>query len=342
MRRLRSLTESPLRLGLAISGVLLLGLFASETLLQRWPGIAAYSAGGALARQTEGILRDLRIAVVHCLLAGYLPAALLAVVQGGRQTVLSLQRALDCSPEECRKLADSMRLNPWIVAGVVLIGLTVAYAGPFIVPPVPETPWNPVTWSPEVAWHRVLGPLLGALAATLAYAIVALSRRMSRLASDLSRIDLLDLTPLLPFTQQGLTNALLLVGFVSIAGLTLLTETGFGLLALVSGGPVLAAAGMAFVLPLRGVHRRIRSAKQTELAWVDARIRGLGTVLRGRTGGHDGELADLAAYRDLIRDVQEWPISAGAYLRFAFYMLIPVISWAAAALMERVIDAIVS
>jgi len=340
--RWRAVVGSPLRLGLGLSGFLLLGLFVSETLLGRWPAIASYWTEGALARQSEGLLRDLRIAIVHCLLAGYLPAALFAVLRGARQTVLSLQDALECSPEECRRLADSLRLNPAGVAGFVVLGLALSFAGPFIVPPVPETPWNPATWGPEVAWHRVLGPILGALGGVLAYSILSLSRRMSSLASDLSRIDLLHLSPLVPFTQQGLTNALLLVGFVSIGGLMLLTETGFGLLALLSGGTVLVAAGLALVLPLRGVHRRIREAKQSELAWVEARMRGLRAVVRGGTAGHDGQFADLVAYRDLIRDVAEWPIGAGGYARFAFYVLIPVISWAAAALVERAIDVLVA
>ena len=39
-------------------------------------------------------------------------------------------------------------------------------------------------------------------------------------------IDLFDLDPLVPFTQRGLGNALLLMGFVAIGGLMVLTETG--------------------------------------------------------------------------------------------------------------------
>jgi hypothetical protein len=331
-----------LRLGLTISGLLLLGLMVSETLLDRWPGIARASQGGALARQSAGILRDLRIAIVHCLLAGYLPAAFLAVIRGGKRTVFALQGALDCSAEECEALARSIRFSPGGLAAAGLIGLGLGFMGPYIVPPVPEAPWNPAAWSAEVAWHRVLNPVISVSGAILIYAIVAVSRRMSRLATELTSIDILNVRPLLPFTQQGLTNALLLMGLVSIYGLMLLTETGFGLIALVVAGTILPIAGLALVLPLRGVHGKIKKAKRAELEWVDAALASRREELKApQKMGSAGDFADLAAYRDLVRDVQEWPISATAYVRFVLYLLIPLVSWAAAALVERFVDVLV-
>ncbi len=331
----------PLRLGLTVSGVLLLALLVSELVFDRWPAIAQASQDGALARQGEGILRDLRIAIVHCLLAGYLPAAFLAVLRNGRRTVFALQGALDCTPEECGALADSIRLSAVGLAAAATIGLVFAFTGPYIVPPVPQTPWNPVSWNAEVAWHRVLGLWMAPWVGMLAYAIVAMSRRMSRLAADLKSIDLFDLKPLLPFTQQGLGNALLLMGFVAIAGLMLLTETGFDLLGLLVGPVILIAAGLALALPMRGVHRRITQGKAAELEWVDTKLRQQRTVLKGGEDRTSGDLSDLAAYRDLVRAVPDWPINASSYVRFGLYLLIPIVSWAAAALVERLIDVIV-
>ncbi len=342
MRRLRWFVGSPLRLGMTISGLLLLVLLVSETALDRWPGIAQASRGGALSRQPEGILRDFRIALVHCLLVGYLPAAFLAVVRGGRRTVFALQGALDCTWEECETLASSIRFSPGGLTVAALIGLGLGFIGPYIVQPVPEDVWTPATWTPEVTWHRVLGPLIAAWAAVLVYAIVAVSRRMSRLAIQLKSIDLFDLRPLLPFTQLGLTSALMLLGLASIYGLMLLTETGFGLMVSAVMGTILPIAGMALILPVRGVHRRIKQAKDSELGWVtaelDRRVVGLKASGESRV---TGQFADLAAYRGLVRDVQEWPISTSTYIRFGLYLLIPVVSWAAAALVERLVDALV-
>jgi hypothetical protein len=341
VKRLRWLLESPVRLGLTISGVLLLGFLVSETLLDRWPALAVASQDGALARQNTGVLRDFRIAIVHCLLVGYVPAAFLAVVRGGRKTVRDLQAALDCTPDECEALAGSIRFSSIGLTVAVLIGLAIGVGTPYLAPPVPEDLWNPATWDAEVVWHRILGPLLAMGSVVLAYAIVSVSRRMSRLAVDLKSIDLFDLDPLIPFTQRGLGNALLLMGFVAIAGLMVLTETGFGLLGLLVGSAILLAAGMAFVLPLRGVHRRIKQAKGAELEWVDAELRQQRTVLKSGEERTSGDLSDLAAYRDLVRSVRDWPITTSSYVRFALYLLIPVVSWAAAALVERFIDALI-
>ncbi|MBT8477894.1 MAG: hypothetical protein KJO06_03180 [Gemmatimonadetes bacterium] len=341
MKRLRGLAASPLRLGLTVSGILVLALLVSELVFDRWPAIAQVSREGAFARQPEGILRDLRIAVVHCLLAGYLPAAFLAVLRNGRRTVFALQGALDCTPEECGALADSIRFSTVGLAAAAALGLVFAFTGPLIVPPVPQSPWSPISWNAEVAWHRILGLWVGLWGGMLGYAILAVSRRMSRLAADLKSIDLFDLQPLLPFTQQGLGNALLLMGFVAIAGLMVLTETGFGLIGLAVGTVILIAAGLALALPLRGVHRRIKQAKAAELDWVDTKLRQQRTVLKSGEDRTSGDLSDLAAYRDLIKDVPDWPINASGYVRFGLYLLIPIVSWAAAALVERFIDALV-
>ena len=341
--RIRLSRVSPLKLGLGISGVLLVAFLAWETAFDRWPGIIDAARAGALSRQPVGILRDFRIGLVHVLMVGYLPAALLAVVRGGRRTVYELQGALACTDDECAALAASVRLLPSGLAVAAVVGLLFGFASPYITPPVPAHLWDPQTWNPEVAWHRVLGPFVAAAGFLLSYAVVAVSRRMSQLAASLSAVDLLDLRPLQPFTRLGLTNALLGLGFISIAGLMVVTEAGFGLLGLIFGPGILLVSGAALLLPMRGVHARIRQAKADELTWVDDRILDQRTTLKldGRAKA-PGELADLAAYRKLVEGVPDWPVGASSYMRFALYLLIPLLSWAAAALVERFVNALIS
>jgi hypothetical protein len=92
-----------------------------------------------------------------------------------------------------------------------------------------------------------------------------------------------------------------------------------------------SAAGM--LLPVRGVHLRIRSAKDAELDWCRERLR------EARAGlASDARLADLLAYRAFVEEVREWPFDASTLVRFALYLLIPLGSWAGGALVERVID----
>ena len=329
---------STLRLGLTISGILIVALLVSETVLGRWTGLLQEGPLQPFAQRSGGILRDLRLAVVHCLLVGYVPAAFLHVLRSGRKTVHALQDALACTPEECDELAESVRfsLPGLIVVGV--IGFAIALATPYFVPPIPESVWNPATWSAEVAWHRVLGPILGWWTAWFIYAVFSVSRRLSRLASGLSSVDVFDLRPLAPFTQQGMTNALLVIGYISISSLFLI-ESGMAMLTTSIGATTLFVAGAALVMPVRGVQQRIKQAKEVELGWIDGELRGKREILRGSgEGRRAGEIADLAAYRDLVVGAPEWPFKPSTYFRFALYLLIPLGSWAAGAIVESIVE----
>ena len=328
---------SPFWLGIGISGSLLAFFMISETLLGRWDLLLVDGGFDPLARVTTGILRDVRIAIVHCLLVGYLPAALLHVLRNGKRTVARLQGALNCTREECERLARSISLSRRGLLIAAVAGFVLALLPPFFVEPVPEAPWDPSSWNPEVAWHRVLGPIMGIGLAWLAYAIVAVSVRMSRIAQRLSRIDLLDLSPLSPFAQQGLTNALLLVGTLSISSLMML-ETGFVLLLAVIGSGTLVLAVLALLAPVRGVQKRVREAKQQELDWTAGEIARLRAGLASVQPGHrSGDLADIVAYRTLIAGVSGWPFTGWTYLRLTLYALIPMASWSLGVVAEEVV-----
>jgi hypothetical protein len=328
---------STLKLGLAISATLILALLIIETALGRWSGLVQEGPLQPFARRPEGVLRDFRIAVVHCLMVGYLPAAFLHVSRSARKTVFELQGALACTREECSELAASIRFGRGSLLIAGLIGVAIMFVVPYVVRPVPESVWNPSRWSAEVAWHRILGPIAGWWMGWLVYAVFSVSRRLSRLASRLSSVDLFDLTPLAPFTRQGLTNALLAIGFVSISSL-LLIESGMGGVETGLGVLTLFVAGAALVMPVRGVRRRIRQAKDAELAWIDTDLTDHKEALRRSLEGRRvGELADLVAYRDLVLQAPDWPFTTSTYVRFALYLMIPLGSWAAGAVVEGVV-----
>lgn len=329
---------SPLWLGIAISGSLIAILLITESVMGRWEDLLAGGDFDPLARVSGGILRDLRLAIVHCLLVGYLPAALLHVVQRGRRTVFVLQNALNCTREECERLAASVWLSRRGLLLIGALGIALALLTPYMVRPVPSAPWSPSSWSPEVAWHRLLGPVILLFTFWLGYAIVTVSVRMSRLAKKLNHIDLLDLSPLAPFTQQGLTNALLVIGLLSIFSLVLL-EPGFGSTMLLIGGPSLLVAALALLYPVRGVHRRIHESKDAELGKINEAITARRSAFQNpEAGQQSGEMADLIAYRGLIESVPEWPFTSSTYFRFILYMLIPVASWGFGVIAEEVVS----
>jgi hypothetical protein len=329
---------SPLWLGIGISGSLLLIMFVVETVTGRWSGLLIGGEFDPLASVSEGMLRDVRIAIVLCLVAGYLPAALLSVLRSGRRTVLVLQGTLDCTPRECEALAASIRLSTRGLVVTGLAGLILALTTPYMVPPVPETPWNPLTWSPEVAWHRILGPVVMVWGAWLVYAIVTVSVRMSRIAKKMCKIDLLDLSPLAPFTQQGLTNALVIIGSLSVWSLMMI-ETGFGQMLLIIGGGTLIGTVFALVSPVHGVHVRICQSKERELGWVNSEISTQQDLFHGSETSHpSGRMADLIAYRGLVENVPEWPFTINTYSRILLYVLLPVATWGIGLIAELLVD----
>jgi hypothetical protein len=328
---------SHLWLGIGISGSLIAVLFAIETVLGRWDVLLAGGEFDPLARVSSGVLRDIRLAIMHCLLIGYLPAAFLHAVRNGRRKVLALQGALDCTREECETLAASIRLSPRGLVITGLVGFALAFTSPYMVPPVPPTPWSPSAWSPEVAWHRILGPVIFVWQLWLVYAVVTLSVRMSRIAKKLSHIDLLDLAPLAPFTHLGLTNALLLIGLLSIWSLMLL-ETGFGQIMVLIGGATLVVTALALLSPVRGVHKRIRQSKEAELSRVNREISKQRSAFQNADAGRwSGKMADLVAYRSLVESVPEWPFTTSTYTRLILYALIPVVSWSIGIVAEGIV-----
>jgi hypothetical protein len=201
---------SPIWLGVGIGAVLILILSTAETVLGRWELLLTEDEFDAFARVSTGVLRDFRIAVVNCLLVGYLAGALLYIMRSSRQIVLMLQGELNCSREECEQIASSIRISVGGLIFVGILGFAAAIAGPYLVPPVPDTPWTPTTWSPEVVWHRILGVVATVGSWWMGYTIVIMSIRLSNIAKKLQKIDLFDLSPLAPFTQFGLRNAFLL------------------------------------------------------------------------------------------------------------------------------------
>lgn len=328
---------SPLWIGLGVSTFLLIVFFVAETALNRWDALLSGDDFDPLARVSTGILRDVRIVIVHCLLTGYVVGAFLQTIRSGQRTVLALQNVLDCTREECVGLAATVRLSRRGLLLTGLAGFAIALLLPYITPPVPQSPWHPSSWNAEVAWHRVLGPAMLVIVTWHGYAVITVSRRMSNIARRLSNIDLLDLSPLAPFTRLGLSNALLVIGGLSIFSLMLI-ETGFVLTMLIFGVPIIFLAVVALLYPVHGVHDRIRQKKEAELHTVNAAIAAQRSAFLNNDSGHRrGEMADLVAYRSLVESVSEWPFTTSNFARFVLYLLIPVLSWGLGTVAEELV-----
>jgi hypothetical protein len=196
---------------------------------------------------------------------------------------------------------------------------------------------RPPPWSdPELSWGLLRNAALFTLLLRFLALELQVSGALSRLGRESVRVDLLDLEPLTPFTHHGMRSVLrygVLVAILAWMALgpgkvdwlvaSLLGHLGIGLAVL--------------LMPVRGVHRRIRAAKHAELARVRAQLRrSRAELLEGRDTSP--RLSELLAWEARVERTAEWPFDAPTALRFLLLLAIPLGSWLGGALVERLLD----
>jgi len=315
--------DNPAILGIGIIVILLFGLLLHEYLLDSLTVI--FEPGSSRHH-------DFRIAVIHCLLAGYLPAVYFYGIRGTRNNINELEKVL-----EPVNVTTPTNIGKGSLIFWGLVGMMIAVFTPYL---TTQSPWDPSTWNPEIWWHRGLGLFVGCWAGWAIFAGWHSSKRFSRLAVRINSVDLLDLSPLSPFVKQGLLTTLPIIGFMSIFSLFLL-EPGQWPVVVILVGLTIPLALLGLLLPVRGLHRQIHEAKQAELQWTRERIWQSRTLLHGVAPEESsGKMGDLEAYLRLIEDVPEWPFQSSTVVRIVFYLLIPIASWFGGLLIEGVLELI--
>jgi hypothetical protein len=290
-------------------------------------------------RADPDVLMMFRIAISHCLMAGYFPAAYYALLRGTRETVHELGESLDPTDEDWG--ADSaVQIKRSTILICCAIGLLASVAMPYLTSPTP--PWNPSTWPPEVWWHRLLGLFATVWIGFFFAAVIDTAAHTFRLADWIDVVDLLDLSVWSPFVKQGLLTSLLVIGGLTVQAVRLVEPEERITLA-IAFGLSLPAAIVGIWLPVRGAHRRISQAKDAELERISERIRQARTrLLDGTVEGSHGISSDqmpgLIAYLRLIESIPEWPFQPSTAVQLILYLLIPVASWFGKKLIEGLLD----
>ena len=319
----QKLQDNPAILGIGIIVILLFGLLLHEYLLGDLTVI--FEPGSSRHH-------DFRIAVIHCLLAGYLPAAYFYLVHRTRNNIDELKKVL-----EPLNVPTSIKIGK---SGLIFWGLLGVMGAVFTTYSTAPSFWVPPTWNPEVWWHRGLSLFAGFWFGCFIFAVWHSSAFISRLADRIKKVDLLDLSPLSPFVNQGLLTTLLMIGFVSIFSLFLL-EPGQWPAVVIMVVFTLPIVLLGLFLPVRGLHQLIRKAKQAEIVWARERIRQSRPLLHGVTPEESsGRMGDLEAYLRLIEDVPEWPFHSSTVVRIVLYLLIPIASWFGGLLIEGMLELI--
>lgn len=249
-----------------------------------------------------------------------------------RSALRDLRPALGDSARAAAEDPAALAVSPAARGAAALVGaaLGVALAA------------NPDAWpygrpsQSFLLWTLARAAVIGSLAFDAAVLSGGLARRLSRLGGQVARVDLLDPRAFAPLTRYGLRTVGLWMGFSALFALMFLAS-----FASVSAAVALTATGafasLALLLPVGGARGRIRGARDAELARVRSEIR---ARLEGASAPPPLSLSDLLAWEARIRGVSSWPYDLGAWLRFAFYVTLGLGSWVGAALVERVLGAV--
>jgi hypothetical protein len=320
---------APVWVGVAITAGLI-GVFLANA--WAFGGLAVFLSGDA------GLLdyREVRVAFLVALMAGYLPTARHYLALGARRHMDALRPLVSSAT---RFELARRPLDPGAARISGTIGLLFAPLTALVVDRDPTLYLQPGYWSAETAFAWLVGLWVSWSFGLFVHASLAHARRFSELASDLERIDLFDPGALAPFARQGLRSAFLWLVLVSLFSVNAADLAWFAL----TGAVAVGGAVAALVLPVRGIHLRLRATKRAELERVHGALRGVPDALAGspiaeRAGGLG--LADLLAYRGFVEGVREWPFDSPTLLRFALILALPLGSWLGGALVERLLAAV--
>lgn len=280
---------------------------------------------------------DLRIALTQILMTSYSASAYAYLLMTARKTTHDLSPVAG-HIAGWQTIVDRAGRHPWWILPLVGASsyLALGVAVTDVTTPEPVNPWDWRGWNYDVFWHRATTVLFVWWLACLCYVTVVESSRLSRLSDQIESLDLLDLRPYQALVRQGLTNALLVIGMVSVMSL-LGVESRYW--------PVLVAFWIAFIglawagmmLPLRGIRKKIKAAKGKELHWCRQTLKTARDELKSGAGPRQS-IAELMAYRSMIESIRNWPFDNPTLARFSLYLLIPLGSWLGGAFVERGLD----
>ena len=180
--------------------------------------------------------------------------------------------------------------------------------------------------------------LLWILNVPIGFVLIRALWRLRRLGG-VAPVNLLEPRPLAAFGRAAALIALYVAGgFVIFTLVTIVGRPGGARAELPSVIYLTLFLAAALYLPLSGARRGIRAAKQAELDRIAADLGDHHDVLAGADG--PDRVDRLMAYRERIRAVPEWPFGVGTAPRALLYVALPLLSWIAAALVERSMEVV--
>lgn len=318
-------------------------------------GIAVWFVLEKLAEQlgagAENPLIDGVFVLLLLMQTGYFLSVIPLIRRAGLDCVSELTPSLTTSDEECKTLVKRLSAKtrpvhrwPAFAALIITVVMQESQFGRFSL-------WLA---NPDFALGEFW--LIGAvwLTWTVALSTIALLifdvAAVQRLGRDYVAVDIMRIEQLSVFSRYGLRLASFVVTLMALWAAALVIITSFlsaswiedslwvGVLLV---GTYTALAIAVFVLPQLGVRQRIRGEKgrlynQLTLMLPD------GQQTLAEADSNPERLAALLSSRNQIQALPEWPAGQHTHIRLALYLMIPLLSWSAAALVEEAIQRLIS
>ena len=151
----------------------------------------------------------------------------------------------------------------------------------------------------------------------------------------LVKIDIYNLDSLNQFGRSSLTGLLIIMGVLALLPLQSI-DAAFRLDNYVNALYVCIPASITLMLlPTWSLHRRIKLDKRTKLESINVEIASVSKSLENTPLYQLNALLDR---RNYILHCRNWPMDLSIFSRVVFYVLIPPLAWAGAALMELALD----
>jgi hypothetical protein len=200
----------------------------------------------------------------------------------------------------------------------------------------------------DLAFMLIFVPA-NAIAGVLLYHTIHQLVIISRIYTRQARISLYQLQPLYALSRPGVITALGLSGVVYLFFLTTPEMASGGSstrpLELVLGGIFSLIAGLTFILPLWGAHRRIGVEKSRRIGEVTSRFEAATVALhRDLDGGQLATMSDLnkaltnlGIEHEFIKKIPTWPWDPNLTRSLIFALLIPITTWVLQLFLGRVL-----
>jgi hypothetical protein len=274
---------------------------------------------------------------------GYLVAAVPYGIRKARGDLEDLRPHLHCSAEELAAAEARLSRQDW---RLLVLALVASIAIPAAIQELMAERAHRLVRGPALdaweVWSLFMPVLLWF--AVFSAVLVGLTQMRTMRSMGLHHVELrlFDREAARPLVRFGLRLATIaVVAPLVLVALALVANAVYPPVALSTYVLGAGVATLEVLAPLSGLRRRILAAKQKELVRVERAIREHHTAL-GESPRVDesgtSRVVDLLAYRREVEAIPSWPLDAPALRRFALYLLLPLASWVAGALVERLVD----